>query len=97
MSAVSMPTVTTTVPAVPIERDLAKKLERTAKRLAESKAQRDELIREAHAGGASLREIAALVNLSHVGVRRILNPDEPSPAVLRDRKKIEEFEQRKRS
>lgn len=89
--------VTTTVPPVSIERDLAKKLKNAADRQRNWRQQRDELIREAHAAGGTLREIAELVGLSHVGVRRIVNPDEPSPAVLRDRKKREEFEQRKRS
>jgi hypothetical protein len=47
-------------------------MKRNTSTLSRAMQERDRLIYEAHLGGASLREIAALVGLTHVGVRRII-------------------------
>ena len=67
-----------TVSPMPIDPDLAKRIEknRTAiDGLEDTQAsllnERDELIRKAVADGASLREVAALVGLSHTQVANI--------------------------
>ncbi|HRE00425.1 MAG TPA: hypothetical protein PLV68_03945 [Ilumatobacteraceae bacterium] len=51
---------------------LRSKLRAAAVRLDKAVAERDRLMAEAKAAGASNREIAALVGLSHVGVANIL-------------------------
>jgi len=65
-------TNTDTVRSVTIDPELEKKLKRVATKAIESRAERDELIREAYRKGAGVREIARLVQLSHPGVLRIL-------------------------
>lgn len=52
---------------------IATRLKRAANHAAHWRSERDELIVKAHEAGASYREIAQLVGLSHVGVRRIVN------------------------
>ena len=44
------------------------------------RAARDKLIRQAHSDGASLREIAAAVDLSNPGVLRIVRKSAVTPA-----------------
>jgi hypothetical protein len=56
---------------VPGDALLAKKLQEAAAAQTKWLRARDELIRQAHAEGFSLREIGALVGLSHVGVMKI--------------------------
>lgn len=81
--------VTTTVPGVPVDPDLTRKLKTAASKEREWREQRDQLIYEAWNAGASLREIADLVRLSHVGVRKIVKkmierPTSLAPNPLRD-------------
>lgn len=67
-----------TVPPMPIDPDLAERIEKNRAAidgLEDTQAsllnERDELIRRAVADGASLREVAALVGLSHTQVANI--------------------------
>lgn len=65
--------VTTTVPGVPVDPELAMKVKRAAMRHEFWRVERDRLIVAASLAGASTREIASLVGLSHVGVSKIIN------------------------
>lgn len=65
-------TAPTTVGPVPIDQALAKRVRSVAQAAEKKREQRDQLIFEAHEAGASLREIAALAGLSHVGVMKIV-------------------------
>lgn len=81
MTALSTPVQTaqrtpTNVPWVPIDPALAKRVRAAAQAAERKRQERDELIAEAHRAGASLREIGALVGLSHVGVMKIVNKGE---------------------
>ncbi len=51
---------------------LKRKLSQAGMKVALTIRQRNELVREAHAAGASLREIADAVGLSHPGVKKII-------------------------
>jgi transposase-like protein len=66
--------VTTTVPAVPVDPTTARRLTAVAKRAREATEERNRLIREAHAAGGGVREIARLVGLTHPSVLNILKP-----------------------
>ncbi|MDI1290270.1 MAG: hypothetical protein PSX37_10030 [bacterium] len=55
----------------------ARELKSAAKKADEWRTKRDELIREARAEGASLREIGALVGMSHAGVLKVLGRSGP--------------------
>ncbi len=68
-----------TVPGLPVDPELSRRLKRNTTTLARAKDERDSLILEAHDAGASLREIGALVGLSHIGVRRIINHHRGGP------------------
>jgi predicted transcriptional regulator len=70
---------TLTVPGLPVDPDLSRRLKRN--RLTRDRAleERDRLILEAHDAGASLREIAVLVGLTHVGVRNVINAHRGGP------------------
>lgn len=58
-----------------IDEDTRARLVRAAKRQTAARAERDRLIREAHAQGGSLREIGRLADLTSAGVLRIIrNP-----------------------
>lgn len=57
---------------MPIDPALAKRVRAVAQAAERKRQERDELIVAAHADGASLREIAELVGLSHVGVMKIV-------------------------
>jgi exonuclease VII small subunit len=52
--------------------DKTRELERVVRRLDRDTARRDELIRELHAGGASLRKIAEHAGITHAGVKRVI-------------------------
>ena len=65
--------VTTTVPGVPLDPDLERKLKNAAARSEQWRAERDRLIVAATIAGASTREIGELVGLSHVHVSRLAN------------------------
>lgn len=68
----------TTVPAVTVDPDLAKKLRKVTERIDAmqeridiERAERDRLVVQALDEGGSLREVAALVGLSGPGVMKI--------------------------
>lgn len=64
---IQVPTTVTTVdPAI------AKRLRLIAKKYVELETERDEMIILAHQQGASLREIAAVAGMSHVGIKKLL-------------------------
>jgi hypothetical protein len=58
--------------SVPVPPHIAAELRRTAKRMEQDKARRDELIRDAHDAGASLREIEKVAGITHVAVLKII-------------------------
>lgn len=64
---------TLTVPAVPVDPELAKKVKNASARHEQWRAERDRLIVAASLAGGSTREIAELVGLSHVHVSRIVH------------------------
>ena len=55
-----------------MQKQTERKLRGASDRLAAMKARRDEVIREAHADGVTLRAIAAVVGLSHARVYHIV-------------------------
>lgn len=63
---------TRSLETVAIEDSRARELKAAAKNADKWRARRDEKILQARAEGATLREIAALVGLSHAGVLKIL-------------------------
>ena len=56
-----------------LDPDARRTLARAARMQREWRTKRDEAIREAHADGASLQEIADAVGLSKAGVAKIVN------------------------
>ncbi len=84
--------MTATVPPVPVDPALSKRLTRASQKAKDYTAERNRLIVEAHAAGGGVREIARLVGLTHPAVLRILAkaegtalrterfPDPPGPA-----------------
>jgi hypothetical protein len=52
--------------------DLERRLKATARRLGELGDLRDQLLIQAHEEGGSLREIAAVAGMSHVGIKKLL-------------------------
>lgn len=63
-------TVTPTIPAV-LDPTMARKLRTARSAVERATVQRDETIRAALDSGASLREVAEVVGLSHTWVRKI--------------------------
>lgn len=61
-----------TVPPVTLSPNDARRLRAAASKARSSVAERNRLIAEANAEGASLREIAECVGLDHTGVRKII-------------------------
>ncbi len=61
-----------TVSDVPVDPDLARRLATAGKKVEEWRDRRDDLIREAARNGGTLREIAALVDMSNPGVLRVI-------------------------
>lgn len=57
---------------VALDPDLARRLTQAGRKLEDWRTRRDDLIREAARGGATLREIAAATGMSHVGVLSIV-------------------------
>ncbi len=64
--------VTATVPPVPVDPALSKRLARASQKAKDYTVERNRLIVEAHAAGGGVREIARLVGLTHPAVLRIL-------------------------
>lgn len=60
-----------TLTPMSIDPGLAKRLRQSVTQLDEAKTRRNRLIAEAVASGGSLREVGALVDLSHTQVRHI--------------------------
>lgn len=65
-------TATTTVPAVTLDDDLAKKLARVSSRVDTAVEERDRMILVAFATGASLRDIGEIVGMTHTGVKKLV-------------------------
>lgn len=65
-------TAPATVSDVAVDPDLARRLATAGKKVEEWRERRDELIREAARNGGTLREIAALVDMSNPGVLRVI-------------------------
>lgn len=57
---------------MPLADDARKALRRLSATIATKTAERDQAICEAYKAGASMREIARAVNMTHPGVRNIL-------------------------
>lgn len=66
------PAERTTVCAVAVNPDLARRLATAGKKAEEWREKRDDLIREAASNGGTLREIAAIVGLSNPGVLGVI-------------------------
>jgi DNA-directed RNA polymerase specialized sigma24 family protein len=64
--------VAATLAAGPPTGDELRQLQRVARKIAGLKAERNRLILEAHAEGASLREIGAALGVNHVTVKNII-------------------------
>jgi len=62
-----------TVPAVPVNPDIARKLRSATAKHEQWRSERDRLIVAASLAGATTREIGELVGLSHVHVSRLVN------------------------
>jgi predicted transcriptional regulator len=63
-----------TVPVVPVDPTTAKRLTTAATKARDWTEERNRLIREAHAAGGGVREIARLVGLTHPAVLNIIKP-----------------------
>ena len=61
-----------TLALMPLDPDAARELSRAARMADTWRENRDRLIREAHAKGAGLREIARLVGLTHPAISKIV-------------------------
>lgn len=57
---------------MPVPSDIASRLKRLSTRLAADRTERDRLIVEAHAAGASLREIEKVAGITYGGVLKII-------------------------
>lgn len=68
-------TAPTTIRPVPLDPNTAKKLTNTSSAAARNTRERDDLIAIAFRSGASMREIARAVGMTHPGVRSILIRD----------------------
>lgn len=67
--------MTTATTLRPVEPEVRRKLTKLAKAATSKTRERDKLIAEAFLGGASMRDIARAVSMSHPGVRNILIRD----------------------
>lgn len=63
------------MPDVALDPETRRKLVKTSQTAVRSTKERDELIAQAYREGASMREIARLVGMTHPGVRSILIRD----------------------
>lgn len=68
MGTITEPTTTVTT----MDPATARRLRAIANRLNELDAERAQLILQAHAEGASLREIGEVAGMSHVGIKKLL-------------------------
>lgn len=64
-----------TLPDVALDPETRRKLSRVSQTAVRSTKERDELIAKAYREGASMREIARIVGMTHPGVRSILIRD----------------------
>lgn len=74
--------VTPTLTSVPLDMDLAKRLERATSKVGRDIEERDRLILLAFARGASLRDIADVTGLTHVGVKKLIDRVQPDYVVV---------------
>jgi transposase-like protein len=65
-----------TIPGVPVDPTLARKLTTAAGKARDWTEERNRLVREAHAAGGGVREIARLIGLTHPAVLNIIKPRE---------------------
>ena len=65
-------TVPSTIDAVPIAPDNLRDLQRAAKKLDAATSERNAALLKAHEDGASLREIAAVLEMNHVTVSNLI-------------------------
>ena len=72
-----LPSRAPTVIPVPLDRDLERRLRAIAKKVQDSTVERNQLILDAYATGASYRDIAAAVGMDHTGVRKIIIKGSP--------------------
>src|SRR4051812_6278191 len=72
-----MPAMTRTLPSVALDDECARELRLSGKKTDDWRQRRNEAIRRAHYFGASYREIAAEVGLTHVAVMRIVGKAPP--------------------
>lgn len=76
---------TPTVPAVDAEQE--KRLRRAARNMTVARTQLEVEILEAFLAGAGVREIARTVDMSHPGVKYILDKHAENPAFLEEQRK----------
>lgn len=60
------------IPSTAVDPEIARRLRAIAKKLGELDAERATLILSARAQGASLREIAEVAGMSHVGIQKLI-------------------------
>lgn len=60
------------IPSTVMDPAIARRLRAIANKLGELDAERAELILQARADGASLREIAEVAGMSHVGIKKLI-------------------------
>lgn len=68
-----MDTATSTLASVPLDTDIAKRLERATAKVERDLEDRARLILLAFIRGASLREIADVAAMTHVGVKKLID------------------------
>jgi hypothetical protein len=73
---------TPTVSDVPLDLDLAKRLERATSKVERDLDERDALILLAYIRGASLRDIGEAAGLTHVGVKKLVERRYPDFIVV---------------
>jgi len=74
--------MTTAVSAVELDEDLAKRLARTSAKAERLLSERDMLILEAFARGASLRAIGEAAGMTHVGVKKLVDRSEADYVIV---------------
>ena len=73
---------TPTLAGVPLDKDIARQLERATAKVESAAHDRDRLILLAYASGASLRDIAVVVGLTHVGVKKLIERVQPDYVIV---------------
>lgn len=84
MTVELQPAPAPTLAGVPLDKDIAKQLERATAKVESAVHDRDRLILLAYARGASLRDIAEVAGLTHVGVKKLVERVQPDYVILDD-------------